>query len=144
MKGRGLVVLLAGTLAAGCGGSSSGPLDQLQAQATRICLQSDQRLRRISGSPTHSELFLRRGVAVLGRELRALRRLRVSGDASSVYQSALAGFSGELSAIDHTIAALDHQQDAVIAFRALEHRLVPLERQANGAWKTLGISACAS
>lgn len=146
MRDQRLIVLIVAMLAAGCGGSSSTSAAQLRAQATRICTAADQRAVRLArtSNSAHPETFLTRGLLALRAEYRQLRRLRAAGDAGAVYSSALAAMSGELGAVGHAITALERHQDPVLAFRALQARLSPLERQANSAWNSLGVSACAS
>lgn len=130
--------------AAGCGGSGPPSLAQLRAQGTRVCSSAGKKIDRIRSATTTTgaERFLNRGIAVLRVELRALERLSAPGDASSVYRSALTALSKELTALEHAVAALGHQQDPATTFSALQRRLGPLEKQADDAWQALQMPAC--
>jgi hypothetical protein len=145
VSGRSLATLAATAIvAAGCGSAPPPPLVQLRAQGARICGGASGRLGRIPTPRTEvgGETFLTRAIAVLGPELRELRKLSAPGDGADVYRAALAATAGELKALKGAVRALDRQQDPVIAFRTLQQRLGPLERQADGAWQALQIPAC--
>jgi hypothetical protein len=146
MRTRWLPGLVVGLLVAGCGGSSSTSATQLRTQANRVCAATNRRALRIvrSSSAAQPERFLERGLVALRSEYRQLSAIPAPGDSGAVYSSALTALSGETATIAHTITALEHQGDPLIAFRALQARLSPLEREANSAWSSLGISACAS
>ena len=144
-SGRSLATLAATAIvAAGCGSAPPPSLVQLRAKGPRICAAASGRLRRIPTPSTEvgGETFLARAIAVLGPELRELRRSSAPGDGADVYRAALGAITGELRALRGAVRALDRQQDPVIAFKTLQQRLGPLERQADGAWQALQMSAC--
>jgi hypothetical protein len=134
----------AATLLVGCGSTPSPSLVQLRAQGARICTAAGQRLRLIATprSEAGGEAFLKQAVAVLAPELRQLRKLRPSSEASDVYGTALDALARELGTLQGTIRALARQQDPVIAFKTLQQHLRPLETQADDAWRALDMTAC--
>jgi hypothetical protein len=107
-------------------------------------MSAGQRFGRIATprSEASGEAFLKRGVAVLGPELRELRALSPPAEVSDVYRTAVDAVAGELRALHDTVRALGRQQDPVIAFKTLQHHLRPLETQADDAWRALQIPAC--
>ncbi len=129
---------------AGCGGSATPSVLQLRARATRICSLASLDAERISTPRTESggQAFLKNGIAVIGPELRRLRALGAPKDVAEVYGAAVADLGAELAAIRRTIHALAQQQDPVIAFKALQQRLAPLESQATDDWQALEVPAC--
>jgi hypothetical protein len=132
-------------LVGACGSATPPPsLVQLRAQGARICRAAGGRLRRIPTPRTEvgGETFLTSAIAVLGPELRRLRKLSAPGDSADVYRAALDATADELDALRGAVRALDRQQDPVIAFRTLQQRLGPLEAQADSAWQALQIPTC--
>jgi hypothetical protein len=143
----GLALAAAATLAAaGCGSTPPPSLIQLRAQATRICATASRQIGTIGTPPSEAggEAFLKRGIAVLAPELRRLRSLAPPGEAAAVYTAAIGALSGQLDALRQATHALRQREDPVIAFKTLQHRLAPLENQANGAWQALQIPTCQS
>jgi hypothetical protein len=143
----GLALATAAALAAaGCGSTPPPSLIQLRAQATRICRTASRQIGRIAtpASEAGGEAFLKRGIAALAPELRRLRRLAAPGEGADVYTAAISALSGQLDALRQATRALRQQEDPVIAFKTLEHRLAPLQNQADGAWEALEIPTCMS
>jgi hypothetical protein len=139
------VALMLALGVAGCGSSSlSGP--QLRARAARVCSTARVATNRIPTPelPSAGAPFLSRGIAALAPELAALTRLRPGGDAAQVYASALTASRQELAALRFTLRGLRAGNDPVVAIKTLQQRLAPLESQANDAWGSLGIEACAT
>jgi hypothetical protein len=132
--------------AAGCGSTATPSLIQLRTQATRICSTASRQIGRIATPPSGAagEVFLDRGIAVLAPEHQALQRLGAPSEAADVYRTALGALGRELSAMRDATHALDRQENPVIAFKTLQHRLAPLETQADDAWQALQIPTCAS
>jgi hypothetical protein len=128
-----------------CGGSSLST-QQLRAQALRRCRVAARQLARIPTpiSPKGEAEFLRRGVAALAPELRALRRLRPPGELEHDFANALGASARELAALALSAHRLATGGDPVVLIRTLQVQLAPLEAKANSAWATLGIPACAS
>jgi hypothetical protein len=139
-----VAVLAAGT--AGCGSTPPPSLIQLRVQATRICATASRQIGRIATPPSEAggEAFLERGVAVLAPELRRLRRLTAPSEADDVYRAALSALSEQVDALRQATRALERQEDPVVAFKALQQRLGPLETQADGAWQALEVPTCMS
>jgi len=140
------IAIVAALAVAGCGSSPPPSLIQLRAQATRICSTASRQLGTIATPPSEAQgdAFLKHGIAVLGPELGQLHSLEAPTTAADVYRAALSGLSGELSGLKDAAQALARQEDPVIAFRALQQRLSPLERQADDAWQALQIPTCMS
>lgn len=145
----GLVALavLAAVAISACGSTPPPSLVQLQSQGNRICEASSGEIRRIHTptSAAEGEAFLKRGIGVLGPELRQLRKLRALAptEASEVYGTAVTAFAAQLAALKGAVRALQRNQDPVLTFQALQQRLKPLESQADGAWEALQMPACA-
>jgi hypothetical protein len=127
-----------------CGSAPAPSLVQLRKQGTSVCTRADRSFGRIAtpGGEAAGAAFLRHGIAVLGPELRLLRTLTAPAEADDVYQSAISALASELTALKAAIHALARQQDPVIAFKSLEHRMHPLATQANRAWQALEMPAC--
>jgi hypothetical protein len=140
----GCVLLLAGLLIAGCGGSNKLSLNQLHDQATRVCTLYGNRLSQISppSAASGGATFLRRGVVWLRPELKQLRTLRPPDDVADVYSTAVNSFSQKLGAVTTTLQNLDRGADPISSMRTLEQRLAPIESSEDGAWKALSIPAC--
>ena len=128
---------------AGCG-SSSLPDRDLRAAATAMCKHATSRLNGLAqpSSPNAALPFLRRGVAVLGPELSALRRLAPSSGLSSRYASTLAQLATAVGRVRATVALLQRGGDPVGAFGALEQQLSPILASENAGWIALQIPAC--
>lgn len=141
--------LLAGALGllSGCGGSDSLSDKQLRARATVLCATAARRAGRIP-TPTsadHSIAFLKLGIAALRSELAGLRTLKpTSDDVAGVYSTSLAALTQQLAALENTVHKLRSGQDPVVAWRALQQRLGPLESEADAGWRALGLKACLS
>ncbi len=142
---RVLLVALTLTAVAGCGSSTLSDHD-LRTDATAVCRRATERLSRLTqpSSPTAALPFLRRGVAVLGPELAALRRLAPSADLAAEYHSTVASLGGAVQRVRGTIAVLASGGDPVASFEALEHTLGPIVASENRGWRALGIPACVS
>lgn len=145
---RALLVALALTAIsalAGCGSSSLSDHD-LRADAAAVCRRATERLSRIGqpSSPAAALPFLRGGIAVLGPELAALRRLAPSAALSTRYHSAVADFGAAVQRVRGTVAVLASGGDPVTSFEALQHELGPIVTSANSRWRTLQIPACVS
>jgi hypothetical protein len=140
-------LLAAGLVTAltGCG-SSTLSAQGLRADAAVVCERASVRLSRIAqpSSPAAALPFLRRGAAVLGPELTALRRLAPPADLSSRYHATLAEFGSAVQIVRGTTAVLEHGGDAVASFASLEHALTPIVASENAGWRTLQIAACVS
>lgn len=136
--------LLAATLgAAGCGsgGDSAAGLRQ---DARRACTAAAVHLRAIGTPqmPDQGGPFLRQGVAALGPELAALRRLRPQADLAATYGRARQAGARELALLKATVKDLKSGDDPVVAFKTLQHHLAPVEREARAAWASLEVPAC--
>ena len=142
---RALLAALSLMALAGCGSSTLSDHD-LRADATAVCGHAAERLRRISqpSSPTASLPFLRRGVAVLGPELAALRRLAPGPDLSTGYHATVAYFGAAVQRVRATIAVLTSGGDPVASFTTLEHELSPIVASENSGWRAVQIPACVS
>ncbi len=129
---------------AGCGSStlSSG---QLHHRAARICASAQQRSESIPTprNPDDAARFLHEGIAALSPQVRALHRLKPPSDLAEDYDSALRASDRELSVLRSTLHSLTAGADPVMATRALQHKLDPTEDAAAGAWRRVGIAACA-
>jgi hypothetical protein len=125
-------------------GSSSLSLKQLRAQASRPCTIATRELGRIPTptSPKGEAEFLKRGVATLAPELRALHRLRPPDDLDHDFANALDASAQELAELRQSAHRLATGGDPVVSIKTLELRLAPLEAKTNSAWTKLGIPAC--
>ena len=142
---RALPVAALLTALAGCGSSSLTDRG-LRADATVVCEHASARLSQIP-QPSSSAAalpFLRSGVAVLGPELAALRRLPPPADLSTRYRATLAEFGTAVQRVRGTIAVLAHGGDAVASFASLERELSTIVVNENAGWRTLKIAACVS
>jgi hypothetical protein len=133
------------TALAGCGGSTLSA-QGLRSDAAVVCEHASARLSQIAqpSSAVAALPFLRRGAAVLGPELAALRRLAPPADLSSRYHATLAEFGTAVEIVRGTTAVLEHGGDAVASFASLEHELSPIVASENAGWRTLQIAACAT
>jgi hypothetical protein len=128
-----------------CGTTSlSAPV--LRKDANRLCTIARHRTSGIRApkSPEAATTFLTRGLAVLEPELAALRRLNPPPAATAVYKRALDAFGSEVAAMRSTLSVISRGGDPIIAFRALQGRLDPIEIAEDSGWKSLGIAACAA
>ena len=81
---------------------------------------------------------------MLDPELRGLRQLQPPSDLRQVYSTAVSSFSQKLDALHQAARAVAGGGDAVVAIKALQQRLAPLEAQEDDAWQALEIPACLS
>jgi hypothetical protein len=129
-----------------CSGCGSKPLSstQLVSQGTRVCALAGRQTDFIASpkSPAGTTAFLKRGIAVLTPELAALKALKPPSDVADVYSTAIGSFSQKLAALKDTLHALNHGEDPVLALKALQLKLAPIESQENGAWQALQLPAC--
>jgi hypothetical protein len=134
---------LAALTIAGCGGSSLSDRD-LRGDATQVCNIARVRTNRIAqpSSPAAGIAFLRRGAAVLGPELAALRRLGPPSDLASRYEATLAEFSRGLTLVRSAIGRLGDGGDPVKEFKALQQQLAPVLALENASWRALELPAC--
>jgi hypothetical protein len=139
------LALIAAPILYGCG-SSSLSTTQLRSQATGICAGTQALTAGIPApaTPAAGASFLKRGIRELEPELARLQRLHAPSDLAATYGSSLQAFSQELRVLRTTVRNLDSGADPVIAIKTLEQQLAPIEAQANSAWRTLQIPACAS
>jgi hypothetical protein len=140
---RGCAAALAAVTVAGCG-SSPASLIQLREQASAICARTNRQISGI-GSPqsqASGEAFLQRGIASLKPELSQLQQLSAPQNVADVWSTALRSLSGELAALQSTVAKIDGGADTATAYKTLQQTLTPLETQANNAWQALEIPAC--
>ena len=141
---RGLLLAALGAIGlAGCGNSSLSSA-QLRIQADRMCSLANQRTARIPtpATPADTVAFLRRGIGVMRPELVALRSLHPPKDAGDVYSASLTAFSKKLGAMRTTMREISFGHDPVVAIKALQRELAPLEAQEDGGWQALDVSAC--
>ncbi|MBV9603805.1 MAG: hypothetical protein JO027_01790 [Solirubrobacterales bacterium] len=138
--------ILAGAVAlalSGCG-SGSPSMTRLRAQATRVCTRSLVQGAQIAppATPARTGQFLHRGIAVLGPELAALGKLHAPSEQAGAYSAALASLTHALAILTSTAHDLDRGADPLTTIKTLQHRLGPVEANANAAWRTLGVPAC--
>jgi hypothetical protein len=147
--GAGLALAVALVLAlavGGCGAGSSLSTAQLRGRATQTCNLARRRTNRIAtpALPSDGARFLSRGIAALTPELATLKLLRPPTGMASDYTRALAASNGELRALRSALKGLKAGNDPVVAIKTLQQQLVPLEAQADLAWQSLDLPACAS
>ncbi len=142
---RALLVAITAATIAGCGSSTLSDHD-LRAEAAGICKGASLRLNRGSQPSTATAAlpFLRRGLAVLGPELAALRRLAPGTDLSATYHATVANFGAAVQRVRGTIAVLTSGGDPVSSFTTLEHELTSIVAGENAGWRRLQIPACVS
>ena len=128
----------------GCGGSSTLSSDQLVRRATLLCTNAALRSARIAtpSDPGDGATFLRRGIAILGPELTALRSLKAPKELAPVYATSIDSFSRKLGALRSAVHEMDTGANPVTAMTALQQRLAPIESAEDGAWRALEIPAC--
>lgn len=131
--------LLAVPALAGCGGSSP-TASQLRTRATQVCNVAARRLNNIPTpvQPSQGAAFVTRGVAVLSRELTALRAMH----APSSFHDAVTAKAAELALLRSTAKGLKAGNDPVVAIKTLQTQLAPVEARDDLAWEDLGILAC--
>jgi hypothetical protein len=134
---------VAALAAGGCGGSS-GSASRVRAGAGRVCDRALARDARIQppALPAQTPAFLRRGMAVLGQELSALRRLQAPSDQGGAYAAALHALTAEHAILARTVHDLGGGADPLSAIKTLQRRLAPVEADGDAAWRTLGVPAC--
>jgi hypothetical protein len=140
---RVLVASAAALAVVGCG-AASPTIARLRAQATRVCMRANAQNARIAPPPVpaRTAAFLHRGIAVLRAELARLHALRVPSAQAGPYSVALGELARELAILTSTARHLDRGADPLTTIKTLEHRLAPIEADADAAWRTLGIAAC--
>jgi hypothetical protein len=140
------LALLAIVAVFGCSGCGSKPLSstQLVIRGTRVCAAAGRQTDFIATptSPAGTAAYLRRGIAVMTPELAALKALRPPSDVADVYSTGIDSFSDKLSALKSALHDLNRGTDPVLAVKALQQKLAPLESQENGAWQALQLPAC--
>jgi hypothetical protein len=138
-----LLAAIAAVALAGCG-SSSLSSSELRAQATRVCSLANARTARIPtpAAPDGTVVFLKRGIAALRPELAGLRALHPPKDAAEVYSASLSAFAKKVTALKDTIHSIGGGEDPLLAMKALQAEVGPLESQEDGGWKALELSAC--
>ncbi len=132
--------VLAAIMLAGCGGGLTAA--QLRRQATQVCDRAaDQTAAiRLPKAPSGGQRFLAQGIAVLAPEIDALRSLGGHG----AIVTAVAAMQAELAALRSSLKGLREGADPVVAIKTLQHHLKGREQRADGAWRTLRVSACIS
>jgi outer membrane murein-binding lipoprotein Lpp len=128
---------------AGCGGSSAS-LDRFRTRAARVCARTLAQDVRIAPPERQAATgaFLRRGIGALRPELAKLRALRPPNAQASAYSEALSSLAREIAILTTTVHDLDRGADPLPAIKTLQHRLAPVEADANAAWRTLDVPAC--
>ena len=139
-----LVVAVA-FIVAGCGGSSDSP-GQLRAQAANVCARAlDDGVRiKPPAVPAGTATFLRRGTNVLESEIDQLRTLRPPNEQAGAYSAAVEALRREAAILSTTVRDLDRGADPLSTIKTLQHRLAPVEANANAAWRTLDVPLCVS
>src|SRR5205085_5449083 len=109
-------------------GSSSPSQNQLRSQATAICSRANRLIGRIATPPSEAggEAFLRRGIGTLTPELQQLKQLKAPDDTADVWSTAVQSLSGELSALQSTVAKIDGGADPTTVYKSLQQTLAPL------------------
>lgn len=130
---------------AGCGAASPS-LGSLRTQAARVCTRTLRQEVRIAppAVPARTAAFLRRGIAVLRGKIASLRSLRVPRAQAGAYSVALSSLAHELAILISTAHDLDRGADPLTTIKTLQHRIAPVEADADAAWRTLGVPACAN
>ena len=143
-RGFGAAAALALVLAS-CG-SPALSLVALRARAGPICSRAQRRLTAIPppSGPGGARAFLAAGIAALGPEVAQLRRLRASGDAAAVYETAVRAEAAELAALRGAGRAIARGAQPIDAFRSLQQSLRPQREAADDAWQALELPACVS
>jgi hypothetical protein len=139
------VALLAAAVVAGCGSSALSSPVALRTRATDACRDTSPVIPPAAPEPTPKQLvvFLSEGAQGLKKELSQLRRLHLAaGEVDTVFTTALTAVQGQVSALDQTVEVIKGGEDPVLAFKALQQKLGPLEKQADNAWSALQIPAC--
>ena len=141
-----LVVALAALLVSGCGSSGALSVQQLRRRATQICDNGRRRTDQIAlpTAPTQGTRFIIQGIAALDPPLTRLRRLGAPVEMAGDYRNAIGAFTSELTALRSTLDGLHAGNDPVVAIKTLAQQLAPAEARAAGAWRALGVPACAS
>jgi len=141
---RALAVASLAALSLAACGSSSLSAQQLRSRSSPPCRIATRELDRVPTptSPAGEAEFLKRGIAALAPELRALRGLQPPSQLTHEFSSALRAGSAELAALRQSARRLATGGDPVVSIKELELRLAPPEAEANSAWTSLGIPAC--
>jgi hypothetical protein len=133
----------AAVLLVGCG-SSTLSSSQLRRKAGHVCQAAQQRSETIP-APAHPEngaRFVAQGIAALGPQVAALRRLKPPDELADDYAAALRATDRELAALRAAERGLRAGDDPVAEIRTLQRRLDPAEDAAAGAWHAVGVPAC--
>ncbi len=140
-----LSLLAAAVMLSACGNSALSAA-ALRSQAGQICAGASRRVDDIPppASPAAAEPFLRRGLAVLGPELSALRGLNPDREQTKGLRAVLKAFGRQLAALRLAQRQLRRGEDPVTTLRTLERRLDPLRSVENSRWQALEIPACLS
>ncbi len=140
-----LSLLTSAAMLAGCGPSALSA-GALRSQAGHICAGASHRAEGIPppASPAGAEAFLRRGIAVLGPELSALRGLAPDRAKADDLRAAVQAFSGQLADLRRAQRHLHRGADPVTTLKTLQRQLDPLRSVENRRWAALQIPACLS
>ncbi len=138
----GLVLVLA---LAACGSSSLSDT-QLRTSAGGICTAADRVTDQIPAParPSDGAAYLKRGLAALAPEMTKLRALRAPSDLAAEYAVAVDAGGGEVAAVRSAIKGLKAGGDPVVEIKTLQRHLAPLEKRADGAWRSVDVDACVS
>ncbi len=142
---RAAAALLTAAIIAGCGSSGLSSPVALRTRATDACKDTSPVIPPAAPEPTPKQLvvFLSKGAQGLQKELVQLRRLHLAaGEVNAVFSAALRALQAQVSALNQTVGIINGGEDPVLAFKALQQKLGPLEKQADGAWSALQIPAC--
>jgi hypothetical protein len=142
---RAAVAVLGVVALSGCG-SSALSAGQVRSAATAACTAASRRTDQLPTptQPSQSAAFLRGGIAALAPELTALAGLRPVPAQSADWSRALRAQDAELAALRAALRSLQRGADPVATIAGLQRRLTPLEERAGGAWRALGVAACAA
>jgi hypothetical protein len=144
MKPVAAVLFAAGSiLISGCGSTTLSER-ALRADAAAICQVAGSRLAKVARPPSPSDglPFLERGLATLGPEVAALRRLAPPADLSARYRATVAELGAAVEQLRATSSRLQQGGDPVSEFASLERILAPIVAGENAGWEALQIPLC--
>jgi len=146
VRTSGAAALACGALLLGGCGSSSLSSTQLRRKAGRICTTAQRSSKSITApsDPAKGEQFLHRGITALAPQVTALHKLKASSELRDGYAAALRASDRELALLRSTLSGLKAGNDPVMAVKALQHKLGPVEDAAGRAWREIGVPACAT
>lgn len=129
----------------GCGASTLSA-SALRTRASRLC---NAAIRRSDDIPLPTQIsggatFLEHGIAVFGPELEQLRKLAPPARLASAYRVALGDSGQQLDALIASDHNLHHGADPVLAIKALEVELGPIDARDQASWRAVGAPACAN